>query len=152
MRERHILLGIEFGLFAHHFKLAFRNLRKYKTQNIISIIGLAVGFVCFAFSALWIRYEMSYDNFHANADRIYRVHVALHKWNAEETGTENVVELRTPYALINWLKSNYPEIEDASGIIALGTRFIGTIRGYCGNVETFICEVIVVNQVYVILV
>ena len=27
----------------HYFKIAFRNLCKYKTQNIISIIGLAVG-------------------------------------------------------------------------------------------------------------
>jgi len=37
-------------------KIAFRYLLKYKTQHIISIFGLAVGFVCFAFSALWIRY------------------------------------------------------------------------------------------------
>ena len=41
-------------LFHHNIKIAFRNLRKYKTQNIISIIGLAIGFTCFAFSALWI--------------------------------------------------------------------------------------------------
>lgn len=27
----------------HYFKIAFRNLLKYKTQSIISIIGLAVG-------------------------------------------------------------------------------------------------------------
>ena len=67
-------------MFLHHLKIAFRNLRKYKTQNIISIIGLAVGFTCFAFSALWIRYEMSYDNFHSKADRIYRVDAAPFKW------------------------------------------------------------------------
>ena len=42
-------------MITHNLKIAVRNLRKYKTQNIISIIGLAVGFVCFAFSALWIR-------------------------------------------------------------------------------------------------
>ena len=64
-------------MFTHHLKIAFRNLRKYKTQNIISIIGLAVGF---AFSTLWIRYEMSYDSFHANADRIYRVHTNMQRW------------------------------------------------------------------------
>ena len=71
----------------HHLKLALRNLRKYKTQNIISIIGLAIGFTCFAFSALWIRYEMSYDNFHSNADRIYRVNTALFKWNEVESAS-----------------------------------------------------------------
>jgi len=39
-------------MIVHNLKIAFRNLWKYMTQNIISIIGLAVGFTCFAFSAL----------------------------------------------------------------------------------------------------
>lgn len=56
----------------HYIKIAFRNLLKYKTQSIISIIGLAIGFASFALSALWIRYEMTYDAFHKDADRIYR--------------------------------------------------------------------------------
>lgn len=103
-------------MFQHYLKIAFRNLRKYKTQNIISIIGLAVGFVCFAFSALWVRYEMSYDNFHPKADRIYRVHTALFKWNTVEGGASGVVQTETSYPLAAWLKSNYPEIEDACGM------------------------------------
>ena len=37
----------------HYFKIAFRNLLKYKTQSIISIIGLAVGITCFALATLW---------------------------------------------------------------------------------------------------
>ena len=101
-------------MFIHYIKIAFRNLLKYKTQNIISIIGLAVGFVCFAFSALWIRYEMSYDNFHPKADRIYRVNMALFKWNTVESGNSDVIN--TPYPLANWLKSNFPEIEEACAI------------------------------------
>lgn len=57
----------------HYLKVAFRNLAKYKTQTLVSIIGLAVGFTCFALSVLWIRYEMTYDTFHEGADRIYMV-------------------------------------------------------------------------------
>ena len=57
----------------HYLKVAFRNLMKYKTQSLVSIIGLAVGFTCFALSVLWIRYEMTYDNFHKGANRIYLV-------------------------------------------------------------------------------
>jgi len=97
----------------HHLKMAFRNLRKYKTQNIISIIGLAVGFTCFAFSALWIRYEMSYDNFHPKADRIYRVNSAINKWNPVVTPAAEDVQHRTPYPLANWLLTNIPEVADA---------------------------------------
>ena len=36
----------------HYLKIAFRNLIKYKTQSIVSIVGLAIGFTCFALSAL----------------------------------------------------------------------------------------------------
>ena len=48
-------------MITHCLKVAFRNLVKYKTQTLISIIGLSVGFTCFALSVLWIRYEMTYD-------------------------------------------------------------------------------------------
>ena len=44
----------------HFFKIAFRNILKYRTQSIISIIGLAVGFTCFALANLWIHYEDVY--------------------------------------------------------------------------------------------
>jgi hypothetical protein len=48
-------------MLVHHFNVAFRNLWKYKSQNFISIIGLTIGFACFTFSSLWVRYEMNYD-------------------------------------------------------------------------------------------
>lgn len=48
-------------MITHYLKVAFRNLVKYKTQTLISIIGLSVGFTCFALSVLWIRYEMTYE-------------------------------------------------------------------------------------------
>ncbi len=111
------------------FIIAFRNLRKYKTQNIISFIGLAVGFACFAFSALWIRYEMSYDNFHTKADRIYRVNVAPFKWDMMGDGATEIQP--GSYILGTWLKTNFPEIEEACAIrfvtsdnVGLGTNYI----------------------------
>ena len=48
----------------YYCKIAFRNILKYKIQSIISIIGLAVGFTCFALSNLWIHYEITYDKFY----------------------------------------------------------------------------------------
>ena len=38
----------------HYIKIAFRNLWKYKTQSLISILGLAVGFACFALASFCI--------------------------------------------------------------------------------------------------
>ena len=60
-------------MFIHYLKVAFRNLLKYKTQTIISVLGLAVGFTCFTLSALWINYENTYDTFHPDAERLYIV-------------------------------------------------------------------------------
>lgn len=52
------------SMLRNYFKLAIRNLLKYKSQSVISIVGLAVGFTCFALATLWIRYEQTYDTFH----------------------------------------------------------------------------------------
>ena len=102
-------------MLTHYLKIAFRNLAKYKMQNIISVIGLAIGFACFAFSALWIRYEMNYDSFHANSDRIYRVHIMPFRW---DPGAANAMEVtNSPAPLAAFLKATFPEIEDAGVVI-----------------------------------
>ena len=46
----------------HYLKIALRNMWQYKTQTLISVMGLGVGFTCFALATLWIVYEMTYDN------------------------------------------------------------------------------------------
>lgn len=91
----------------HYFKIAFRNLSKYRIQTIISIIGLSIGFVCFALSMLWLQYERSFDNFHSKADRIYTVQY-INK--DREMGVSQIVS----YPLAEYLKSNFPEIEEAA--------------------------------------
>lgn len=69
------------SMLRHYFKLAIRNLLKYKSQSVISIVGLTVGFTCFALATLWIRYEQTYDTFHDGADRIYVVRIASEMYN-----------------------------------------------------------------------
>ena len=100
----------------HYFKVAFRNLVKYKTQSLVSIIGLAVGFTCFALSVLWIRYEMTYDTFHNGADRIYMVRA---HYTDSPGSTSNV----TPYPLANYLQEKMPEIEAATAFTPHHVKF-----------------------------
>lgn len=56
----------------HYLKVAFRNLLKYRTQNLISTIGLAVGLLCFSICFYCSRYMQSidqcFDNYHRLAD------------------------------------------------------------------------------------
>jgi len=54
-------------------KLAFRNLAKRKGYALMNIAGLAIGITCCLLIFEYVAYERSYDNFHENADRIFRV-------------------------------------------------------------------------------
>lgn len=100
----------------HYLKIAFRNLLKYKMQTIISIIGLAIGFTCFALATLWIRYEMTYDAFHEGADRTYLI-------RAKSSYYANGISNSTPLPLATYLKTNYPEIEKV-GSVREGESFL----------------------------
>ncbi|MEG1563948.1 MAG: FtsX-like permease family protein [Bacteroides sp.] len=93
----------------HYLKIAFRNLLKYKTQNVISIIGLAVGFTCFVLATLWIQYEMTYDNFHKDVDKMFLV-------RGKSTYHTSGISNSTPYPLGSYLKNTYPEIDKACNV------------------------------------
>ena len=58
-------------MFTHYLKIALRNVLKNKTQSIISIIGLMVSFACITLSAIWIKYETSYDASFPDAKKTY---------------------------------------------------------------------------------
>lgn len=51
----------------HHLKTAWRNLLKYKTQNIISILCLSVGVVCFSV-VFQFMYHIAIDYYFTNID------------------------------------------------------------------------------------
>ena len=60
-------------MFKNYLKIALRNIKKYKGFSVINIAGLALGMACFILIFLYVQNELSYDNFHESADRIYRV-------------------------------------------------------------------------------
>ena len=91
----------------HYLKIAFRNLLKYKTQTIVSIASLAIGFTAFSFTMSWIRYEMGYDSHNPDRDRIYMVAKVDEK---RAGGLSNLV----PDALAEYLKKTFPEVEAAT--------------------------------------
>jgi len=94
-------------MFIHNLTVALRNLTKYKTQSIVSILGLAAGFACFSLTAMWIRYENSFDDFHPKGDRIYRIVM-------EDKESESGYYGFMPEPLAAYLKTNLPEVEEAS--------------------------------------
>lgn len=59
----------------HYLKVAFRNLLKYKTQNIISIIGLAVGLLCFCICMYCSRFVETTNHCFSNYTRIVELNL-----------------------------------------------------------------------------
>ena len=57
----------------NYLKLTLRNLKKHKGYSFINIAGLAIGMACCILILLYVADELSYDNYHENVNRIYRV-------------------------------------------------------------------------------
>ncbi len=57
----------------NYILVAFRNLVRNKIFSFINIIGLAIGLACSILIFLWVQDELSYDRFHEDGDRIYRI-------------------------------------------------------------------------------
>ncbi len=64
-----------FLMFSNYIKLTFRNIRKRKGYAFINIFGLAIGMAVCMILIQYIIFELSYDSFHDNADRIYRLEI-----------------------------------------------------------------------------
>jgi ABC-type antimicrobial peptide transport system permease subunit len=62
----------------HYLKIAFRNLLNHKVQNLIGIVGLAVGFVVFSICCYIIQFWLSQDAHYPGSERMYRVQVEHH--------------------------------------------------------------------------
>ena len=60
-------------MFSHYLTIAIRNLVKYKSYALNNILGLTIGFACAISILLYVQNELSYDRYHENAGRIYRI-------------------------------------------------------------------------------
>ena len=92
-------------MFRHYLKIAARNIAKYKTQNIIVVLSIALGMVFCSLTFMWIRYERKYDSFYSNADDIYLVMRHDSRY-AGEIGSSY-----TSYPEGTYLSEKYPQIE-----------------------------------------
>jgi len=106
----------------HYLKIAVRNLMKYKTQSVISILGLAVGFVCFALASLWTRYEMTYDSHLEGNDRMYVLYT-------KSVFSKYGYDLRSAYPMSTFLKETFPEVEATCAFNYWGKSDVKTEEG-----------------------
>lgn len=102
-------------MFSNYFKTAWRSLLKNKLFSAINIFGLSLGIALFYTILLYVKDEMSYDRFNTRADRIGRI---TFKGNING-GNINECIAMPPVA--KTLKTDFPEVEDATRFRNMGT-------------------------------
>jgi putative ABC transport system permease protein len=60
-------------MIVNYFKIAIRNILKHKGYSIINIAGLAIGLAIFSLTATLFKFQMSFNQFHRDVDRIYNI-------------------------------------------------------------------------------
>jgi putative ABC transport system permease protein len=92
-----------------NIKIIFRHLSRQKLNTSLHIIGLTLGLSVCLIIALFIRYELSFDAYHENANRTYRV---ISKWT-EGNGDVNT-HFSTPFPLANAIRTEMSGVERVS--------------------------------------
>ena len=85
---------------------SFRNIKRNLSFSVINISGLSIGLTLVIFLLAWLQFEYSFDEFHLNADRIYRVVVEFERDKSSESFAG------TPAPLGDLLKKSIPEVTD----------------------------------------
>ncbi len=97
-------------MFKNYIKTALRNIKKQKSFAVLNVLGLALGISATLLITIWIQAELSYDRFHANADRIYRITQSF------LYDGDGLHQTQTPGILAKTLKDQCPEIESATRV------------------------------------
>ncbi|MGB3779370.1 MAG: ABC transporter permease [Tunicatimonas sp.] len=90
------------AMLRNYFIIAVRNLQKNKAFSLINIFGLAIGMAACLLIVQYVSFELSYDDFHKNADTIYRVSAAY-----DQTSDESLL---VPSPLGPELQKDFPEV------------------------------------------
>ena len=102
IKHRHVVINEliwSLAMLKNYLKISLRNLKRYKINSLINVSGLSVGMACVIVILFYIQHEFSFDRFHENAERIYRI--TVEEW----TGT--------PLPLADVLLDEVPGVLDA---------------------------------------
>lgn len=88
-------------MFFNYIKIAWRSIRKTKSNSFINIAGLSLGMAVVILISLWMHDELTFNKYHKNYNRIAQV--------MQHVSNNNVVEtwVSTPFPLAEELRNNY---------------------------------------------
>jgi len=90
----------------HNFKIAWRSIWNAKSYTLINIVGLTTGLASFIIVLLYLNYELSYDNWSPELEKVYRIGME----------TDGDVQYVTPAPLASFLAEKDPNIVTSTAI------------------------------------
>ena len=116
----------------------FRRFRREKFFSILNITSLSLGIFCFLVVALFVRDELTHDQWHSNVDEIY---IAKVKWGAQNGDTFYIFP---PLPYSEEVKVSSPGIVDAVNIsnekiieVKIGDNWIEETKHYHATTSIF---------------
>lgn len=115
-------------MFKNYLKVALRNLLKQKGHTVINLAGLAVGMACCLLILLYVQHELSFDDYHANKERIYRLATRM-----QGASFDGIAKVNGPWGLA--AKKDVPEVEETVRFVIAGQILVsrGHTRFYEAN-------------------
>jgi len=106
----------------NYFKIAWRQLRRNKAYAFINVAGLTLGITCSIVIFVLVHYELSFDNFHKDKDRIYRVVTEIHHDDISYTSG-------TPSPMGKALRDDYGFADKLARVRVLGNPLVSVTSG-----------------------
>jgi len=104
-------------MFKNYFKIAWRNLMKYKFISFINLFGLTVGLTCCLLITTYIINELSYDRYNKNAENTYRVTRTFK--NGDGAVSLVLSTVSPPFGY--YFPTDFPEIQKMTRLLNIGT-------------------------------
>lgn len=105
-------------MLVNYIKIAFRSLLKNRVYSFINIFGLTIGIVSVVLIMMFVSHEYSFDQFHKNSERLYKVTLER-KYPAYQT-LYGII----PHSFAEVMVKDFPEVESAVRILGVGNRTV----------------------------
>ncbi len=125
----------------NYLKIAFRNLWKQRIFSTINVLGLAVGMACCFLIVQYVQHERSYDQFHANLDRLYRI-------NYQAIFAGDITLARIPPAFAPQAALEFPEFESMARMYPRNVSLTVTETDRQFEVEGMYCADSTITKVF----
>ncbi len=109
-------------MFKNYLTIALRNIIRQKGYSIINLVGLAIGMAATMLILLFVQFEMSYDKYHDQSDRIYRL---SREWLNQDGETNlHLGHLAPPFAPL--MENDFEGvIDEAVRVLSGGSPVLG---------------------------